>query len=156
MGFVHVGRDHVFTGSIHTTAVVTWTPDDKQVRLSSFMLQHIYRNWHLAGHPKLPVLYAVPLGLQDAFRFEHADGQLTLLPQRATFAGSVLGTPPIVMGKANKLAVGGQWNVFVVPLDDEGRFKPERVQHRVNAGLVEALAYSDKFDRLYVAVEKAP
>jgi hypothetical protein len=60
------------------------------------------------------------------------------------------------MGKANKIAVGGQWAVFVVPLDDEGRFKPERVQQKVGVSLVEALTYSDKFDRLYVAVEKNP
>jgi hypothetical protein len=57
-------------------------------------------------------------------------------------------------GKKHRLAIGGVNTVYVLPLDVLGEFDglPERIT--VVAPMVKAITYSDKHERLYVAVEK--
>jgi len=49
----------------------------------------------------------------------------------------------------------GTSKIYVAKLDGD-RFAGPVTSVTVNSPAVEALAYSEKFDRLYVAVEKAP
>ena len=152
-GFVHTGRDQVLIGSFHTTALIAWKPDDKQARLHSFQVNAAaYCRFYAVGHPRLPIAYVAALDHQYLLRFEHVDGNFTLVPRQANVAASVT-SPAVVLSKANRLAFGSNQRVVAVNLDEQGRFKRECVQAAVPNPRVEALAYSDKFDRLYVAVE---
>jgi hypothetical protein len=54
------------------------------------------------------------------------------------------------------VAVGGVNRVHLIALDAQGRMKAERQDVSVQNPTITALAYSEKFDRLYVAVEKLP
>ena len=51
------------------------------------------------------------------------------------------------------VAVGGHYHVFVIALDAEGNPQPAVIKVPVLSPYVRALAYSPKFDRLYVGVE---
>jgi hypothetical protein len=151
-GFVHTGRDQVLIGGYHATALIAWKPDDKQARLHSFLVNDSYRRFYAVGHPRLPVAYVAPLDGLYLLRFEIADGNITLVPRQANIAAYVT-SPAVVMSKANRLAFGSNHGVVAVNLDDQGRFKRECVQTAVASPRVEAIAYSEKFDRLYVPVE---
>ena len=58
--------------------------------------------------------------------------------------------------KTNQLAIGANGRVCLIDLDAEGKFKPSAVQMTVNNPTVECLAWSSKFEKLYVPVEKLP
>jgi hypothetical protein len=64
-----------------------------------------------------------------------------------------LRSPPVFLGRHNQVAFGCENKVCIVRFDDKGRFQPQRVQAAVPCPTVEALVYSEKHDRLYVAVE---
>jgi hypothetical protein len=154
IGFVPVGRDKVLTGAYHATGLVSWTPEERQCRLQSYQIASEYNYKYPSAHPTLPQVYVSDFGSGKIYRFEHADANITLVPQRAELAAAHLSTPPVILRKANKLAVGGHQRVFLVSLDDRGKFKPERQQMLVGNHYIQALAYSEKYDRLYAAVEK--
>ena len=153
VGFVPVARDVVITGGFHATGIVSWSPEDRTCRMVHYRLQSHYSYKWPAGHPTLPLVFLSETGAGHLFRFEHADGHPTLVPQCADLEAANLSSNPAVMAKAKKIAVGSQHRVIVVGLDDNARFKPERKQQLVNT-VVRTLCYSEKFDRLYVAVEK--
>jgi hypothetical protein len=155
LGWVPLGRDLVLFGGYHDTALVTWAPDDRRVRVNLFQPPGTYQYHFPAGHPNLPVVYIGVLNTQTIYRIEHVDGQPTLAPQSATVLGAGLQSPPVVMGKHNLLAIGTYSRILLMPLDAQGRLKPERTQVLVGNQAIEALAYSEKFDRLYVGMEKA-
>jgi hypothetical protein len=98
-------------------------------------------------------VYSAVLGHSLLYRIEHNNGHLTLAPQTVTLTGAHCQSAPAVMAKRNMLAIGGNQRVFLVTLDAEGRVKPERKQVLVAPQYIDALAYSEKFDKLYVAVE---
>jgi len=154
IGFVPVGRDKVFTGGFHATGLVSWTPEERQSRLQSYQISSEYTYKYPCAHPTLPLVYVADFGSGKIYRFEHADGNFTLVPQRAELAAANLGSPPVFLHKVNKLAVGGHQRVFLIGLDEKGKFKPERQQTLIGNQHVHALAYSEKYDRLYVGVEK--
>jgi hypothetical protein len=85
-------------------------------------------------------------------RFEYADGNFTLVPRQGNVTNYIT-SAPVVMGKRKCVAYGSNYRVVGVKLDDQGRFLRESVQATVPSPRIEALAYSDKFDRLYVPVE---
>jgi hypothetical protein len=153
-GYVHIAPDFVLCGGIHTSGVLTWQPENRRVRLHGFLLPNPYRTYWVVGHPRLPVVFVGDPGTPWAYRFEHADGYLTMIPQKAAFAGVNLSSGPVVCAKTNQVAFGASGWVILAKLDDEGRFTTQRTQMRVDNPTPEAVAYSDKFDRLYVAVEK--
>jgi hypothetical protein len=154
LGFVPLSRDRVLFGGYHDCALATWTPEDRRVRLNLVQTPDGYTYHFPALHPRLPVLFIVSLNTPTLYRLEHVDGQLTLTPQRVDFAGANLHTPPVVLARHNLLALGSHGRLLLVPLDANGRLKAERTQVPVGNQPVEALAYSEKFDRLYVGVEK--
>jgi hypothetical protein len=155
VGFIPLARDVVITGGFHSIGMVTWTPDDRRVRLQSYsQLPGHYTYKFPAAHPTLPLVF-VSDSLSTVYRFEHVDGNPTLMPTRAELEAVHLCSPAVVMGKANKIVVGGIHRLFILSLNDKGRFKPERQQVLIAPNQrVEAVAYSAKYDRIYVGVEK--
>ncbi len=154
-GCVHIAKDVVVFGGYHTTSLISWMPEERRVKLFSFLgSDGGYKHYFVCGHATLPLVYSAPLSTPNVYRFEHVDGLPSLLPKRAELAGAYLTSPPVMMPKANQIAIGGRQRVFLLRLDDQGRFKPERVQALIGNQDVEALVYSQKFDRLYVGVEK--
>ncbi len=90
------------------------------------------------------------------FWMEHADGYLTLTPQTLTLDNVVIHTPPLVLPKTNQLIIGANGRICAVELGDAGRLTTKATQMTVNNPTVEALAWSDRFNRLYVPIEKTP
>jgi hypothetical protein len=132
--------------------VMVWRPYDKDCALSALPLKKADHTL-LTVHPSLPLLFATVAGSDSLFRVQHADGYPTLLPQQWTLPDVVLLSPPAVLTKSKKLAVGGRHFVYVFSLDEKGCALPEVVQVQVFNPLVRALVYSERFDRLYVSVE---
>jgi hypothetical protein len=156
-GFVTISRD-VFIASGYL-GPMTWNLADRGSRCQVFLMPVNFISYYsvrIAGHPRLPVVFASIVGYSYAHRAEHADGYFTLVPQVLTLEGTTLKTPPIVMAKQNLVAFGGPGAIYLAAIDAEGKFKDAPgTQVNVPVTVAEGLAYSEKFDRLYVAVEKA-
>jgi hypothetical protein len=148
--FYPLSRDVVIAGV--WPALVSWRPGDKTATLHGLPLKKA-GNMLLVPHPKLPLIYVTPAPSDSVFLVHHSDGYLSLLPHQYTFPDTYLTSPPAVLGKAGKLAVGGHHHVYVADLDDEGRVRPEVTRVRVLSPAVRALVYSPRFDKLYVGVE---
>ena len=154
-GFVPVSRDKVFIGGYHTSGVLTWDPDNAKANLSSFhIVDYEYTESRLTAHPTLPLLFVTSARNSAVSRFEHVDGNLTLLPQRAILASAYVFSAPAVLGRSNRLAVGGRNKMHVLNLTEDGFFKGDRIDVAMGNQDIQALAYSAKHDRLYVPVEK--
>jgi len=63
---------------------------------------------------------------------------------------------PILLTKTNQLVVGANGRICLIDLEADGRFKAAAVQMTVNNPTVEGIAWSEKFGRLFVPVEKLP
>lgn len=148
--FDFLAPDVVVAGSY--TGVIAWRPEDKVVTLGALPLKG-YGNTLLARHPSLPVLYATQAVSDSIFCLGHSEGHLTLLPHQYVFPGASLGSPPALLAKGRRLAVGGQHQVYVTGLDEQGRPAGPLTRVRVLNPQVRALVYSPRFDRLYVGVE---
>lgn len=153
LGFVPIAENVVIFGG--TAGPVTWDEGDRRARLMSFLTEpYIANRQYVAGHPTLPVIFTSVTVSPYLYRMEHADGHLTLAPQQWTIEGATFHSPPVVMAKRSQVAVGGAGKVHVIGIDKDGFLKQERLQAVVLNPTVEALAYSEKFDRLYVTTEK--
>jgi hypothetical protein len=105
----------------------------------------------------LPLIYTTLVAYDGRIiRLEHADGYFTLLPQTISLDNTVVHSAPLVLTKTNQLAVGAAGRICLVDLDDQGRMQAKGVQMTVNNPQVEALTWSERFQRLYVPVEKGP
>jgi hypothetical protein len=132
--------------------LMTWRPDDKTCALSGLALKYPGTNL-VSGHPTLPILFVTSYEKDSIFRVSHSEGYLSLLPHQVTFANTSLTSPPAILAKARKLAVGGHYHVYVASLDEESQVLPEVIKTRVLCSAVRALVCSERFDRLYVGVE---
>jgi hypothetical protein len=156
LGFIPISDDVVLVGGGY--GPVTWNEADRHGRFSLVALHLFFGAYYrdrIAGHPTLPLLFASVVGTSWVCRMEHVDGVLTLTPQVAVLEGATLRSPPAFLGRHNQVAFGGDNKVYVLSLDDRGHFPRQRVQAAVPCPAVEALVYSEKLDRLYVAVETA-
>ena len=137
---------------------VTWDTGNRRARFGCYLIAGPSPGrQRLAGHPTLPRVYTSCLSTPWAFAMEHADGYLTMQHQQLTLTHATIVTPPVMMGTKNKIAFGGSTRVYVVSLDEAGRFATDGATATVvNNVAAEALTYSEKHDRLYVAVEKTP
>ncbi len=137
---------------------VSWVLSDRLGRYCYFYLQpYVAYRYRVAVHPTAPSVYIATLIYDGRInRMEHADGQLTLAPQTMTNDNFVYYSTPVVLEKTNQLAIGANGRVCLIDLDAEGKFKPSAVQMTVNNPTVEAIAWSPKFGKLYVPVEKMP
>jgi hypothetical protein len=156
-GFVPISRD-VFI-ACGGYGPVTWNGADRRARAQVFLMPINFVAYYctrITAHPTLPVIFATMAGYSWAHRVEHADGNITLAPQVVLLEGATLRTPPVVLTKRHLVAWGGPGAVYLAAIDTEGKFKDEKgTQVNVPNPAVEGLAYSEKFDLLYVAVEKA-
>jgi hypothetical protein len=155
-GFVPLDKDVVIAAG--GSGPVTWNENNKRAPFNTLMLlpfSGLYSVDRIAGHPSHPVVYQATVNTPWIASAEHVDGYLTQLPQRFSIEKAHLTSLPLVMARRNQVAFGGANKVYVVDLDDQGRFKPTLSQAVVANPGVAALAYSPKFDRLYVTVEKA-
>lgn len=137
---------------------VSWVLSDRLGRICYFYVQPYiaYRN-RVAVHPTAPSVYNVTTVYDGRMnRLEHADGQFTLAPQTLTIDGAVYYSTPLVLTKTNQLAIGANGKIVLIELAADGKFKPSAVQMTVQNPTVEAIAWSPKFERLYVPVEKMP
>jgi hypothetical protein len=155
VSFIPISDDVVIVGGGY--GPITWDMKDPRVRFQSVFVHDIaaYYTTRLAGHPTLPVMFFGMIGYGYFGRIEHVDGSLTLAPQLVTLEGAAFGTPPVVVARHSQVAFGGVNKVYLLTHDAQGRFTKQRVQAAVTNPSVEALVYSEKFDRLYVAVEKS-
>jgi len=147
---------------------VVWEPDNGRAELQAEYVPPFYRPANIGSldrlrvHPTLPVAYgsivapeSVP-AVTDSFlyRTEHVDGFPTLLPQRLVLYYFRASTTPVVLPGHNLIVLGGEKRLALVTLDAEGRLTKDRAEVEVNSPRVYGLAYSEKHDRLYVAVEE--
>ena len=154
MGYAIISDDVMITAGMVGPA--TLDRANRRGRWNHYQLTPLaYSTYRLAGHPTLPVVYLSMVGYSYIFRMEHADGYLTLLPQTVMINDAVY-SPPVVMAKRKRVAFGGANHVHAVGLDDDGWYTNTMEQTVVANPSLEALVYSEKFDRLYAAVEQAP
>lgn len=151
MSYHFVAPDAVLIGG--SRGVLLWRPDDKSTTVNGLALKYSPCTL-LTAHPTLPIVYAAAFGTDSLYRVEHADGYPTLVPQRwALPKTSRVLSMPQVLGKGEAVAVGGDFRVYLIRLDEEGRARPNVIEAAVNAPLVRALVYSSKYGRLYVGTE---
>ena len=136
-----------------------WDTTNRRAEIGWYFYRPFTNTCRVGGHPKFRQIYMCSGELNNVAvaMMTHADGFLTLLPRPGpVITGEVhLHSNPVVMpGKKHRLAIGGVNTVYVLPLDVLGEFDglPERIT--VVAPMVKAITYSDKHERLYVAVEK--
>ena len=135
--------------------LLTWRPEDKSSALHGMPLQQVGHT-RFVVHPTLPAIFATAANKQNPdilFRAEHAEGYLTLLPKQYVIPESELSGPPALLAKQKKVIVGGQYMVYQLDLDDKGFPVGEPIQTQVNCPRVRALIASERFERVYVAVE---
>jgi hypothetical protein len=140
------------------SGVASWNLEDRLGRFGLFFLTpYIPYRYRIAAHPTQPLVYTAVVNYDGRLvEMEHAEGYLTLAPRTLWLDNVVLHSPPVLVPPSNQLAFGSVGRVCAVALDGEGRFKAEGVQMTVNNPQVEALAWSTKYGRLYVPVEKTP
>jgi hypothetical protein len=151
--FQPLGKDVVIAG-VHS-GLLTWRPQDKEVTIHGLPLKFSART-EFVVHPRLPVIFAAPyhwVKADSLFRVEHVEGYLTLLPRQYVIPASLLSGPPAIVTKQSKVAIGGQYCVYVVNLDDKGFPSGDVTQVQVNCPQVHTLVYSERYDRLYVGVD---
>lgn len=155
-GFIPISHDVFITCGY--LGAMTWDLADRRARCQLFLMPVNFVTYYCARitpHPTLPVVYATMSGYSYAHRVEHVDGYFTLAPQVAMLDGATLKGLPVVLAKRSVVAWSITGAVYLAPIDAEGRFKNEKgTQVNVPNALPEALTYSEKLDRLYVAVEK--
>jgi len=155
MGWVFVNKDVVILGC--GIGAMTCDGANRRAWSNGVQLHPFYGagyNDRITGHPTLPVIYTALLNYNWLCCMEHVDGYLTLVPRRMAVEGATFKSYPVVLKARNELAVGGVNRLYLVALDEKGFPKPTSKQTAINSDSVEALAYSEKFDILYVAEEK--
>lgn len=156
MGCVFVSDTVAVVGGMY--GPMTWDSANPRARFNSIIIAGANPGrYRMIGHATLPWVYLSGLGTPYAFAMEHAGGYMTMRPQMLTLTGVTLTMPPVLLAKHNKVAFGGAGRVAAASLDAAGQFVAAGATGTVvNNPSVEALTYSEKLDRLYVAVEKAP
>ena len=142
------------------SGVGLWDTQNRRGEFAVIYVPGLAISCSIASDPKLPAVYgaAAEAGHNVLFQLQLADGYPTLMPQilRVDEASGFRSPPLVLPGKVNRLAIGGANCVYLVPLDDQGRFAGRLETLKVNNGSVRTMAYSQRHDRLYVPVEKMP
>ncbi len=134
---------------------VMYDVHDGSLRQTSFGIPILSGPCFITGHPTLPVLY---LCLQDHSHFfavAQVNGFVSLLPQEATVMGAHLAGTPVVMAKRSILAIGDTKSLHLLGLSADGKLDGRDQRMTLPCAIARGLAYSEKFDRLFVAVDKA-
>jgi hypothetical protein len=150
MSFFEAAPNVVIAGG--HTGLISWRPDDKRVTLSGLAFRN--HGHQLVGvHPQLPSVYAALFNTDLLTRAEQVEGYLTLVPRTYKLPEALFLSQPAVIEKGKRLAIGGRYRIYVLNLDDKGQCLPEVAQVPLMNPSVQALAYSQRFDRLYVSIE---
>jgi hypothetical protein len=156
LGFFNVSDDVTLVAG--PLGPVTWDEANRRAQFNSVVFYPVVGigyQYRMIGHPKLPVVFLTGLTSDRLYRMEHVDGFLTMLPQRALLGGATaITSPPVLLGDRPLLACGSANLLHLIGFDIAGLFNGERTDVPVANSTVEAIAYSPKFDRLYVAVEE--
>ena len=135
--------------------VALWDTANRRGALGSFIVIEAPNDNFIGGHHAFPAVYGAGHGHSVAWRMTQVDGFFTLRPQALGVAGANFHSPPVVIpSKPPVLAIGGVNSLHLLSLDAEGRFTGQIAQIAVQCPEVRALACSQRFNRLYVAVEK--
>jgi len=155
MGIVPVSKDMAILGI--GSGAMTWDAANRRGWSDAVMLHPLWRGgFHdrIAAHPTLPVVYSTLMNRNLLCAMQHADGYLTLMPRRVAVEGAAFKSYPLVLKSRNELAVGGAKLLYLISLDEQGFPQPTAKAAKINSRSVAAIAYSEKFDCLYVAEER--
>jgi hypothetical protein len=154
--YAPLSDDAVLTTSY--SGAVSWVLSDRLGRFGYFFLHpYVPYRYRIGVHPKLPAAYVSTITYDGRIvRLALADGYFTLVPQTVLIDNVVIHTPPLVLPQTNQVVVGTNGWICVVDLDTEGRLQAKGVRMTINNPQIEALAWSERFGKLYVPVEKTP
>jgi hypothetical protein len=107
------------------------------------------------GNAKYPRFFSAGLNTSYVYSIEHVDGAFTMMPQCATVTGLSVLSYPVLDTKSNRLLVGGASGLHMIAMNEAGVFSGTQ-QHAATPNQVRAVAYSGKFDRIYIPVDKLP
>lgn len=155
LGIVPASDDAILIGS--SNGPCTLDMANRRARYGLFYMNFSAVNtFRVSGHPKLPMIFIHAIGAGSLYRMDQADGYLSGIPQRLQVGGTTFQSMPVVMTKPNKVAIGMDHRLHVIDLDAKGYFTG-KAQMLTTIGVgMEAIAYSEKFDRLYSAVDDVP
>jgi hypothetical protein len=151
--FVPIGKDIVLSSGAQ--GLMAWRAEDKHAALHGLPFK-FRGHMRFVVHPTAPAVFSTAAHhppLNSFFRAEQHEGYLTGLPKQYVIEGSILTGPPAILAKQKKLAVGGEYYVYVMSLDDNAFPTGDVTQVYVNCPQVRALVYSERFERAYVGVE---
>lgn len=153
LGFHPASKNVTLFSGHHGPAV--WDTENRLAPLCALPLAGVPAEANLiAGHPALPIVYGA--GANVIFGMEHSGGFPTMLPWKIAIPNAAFCSLPIVMSRAPSfLAVGESKRIWFVALDQNGRFSGQPANMSVASESPRAIAYSQKFDRLYIAVNEA-
>ena len=178
LGFVAPNQDVVLVGGIMNGPAV-WDTRNRRAPIAIFRMPHPEKDYvdgsepgpqspvkeivgiendNIIGpHPTLPIIYGATLDGSVLYRIEHAGGYPIMIPELISISGARFQSAPLVASATNsRLVVGAENSLHVVALDDEGRFAGSADRIEVANPRLRTMAYSRKFDRLYVGVEAIP
>jgi hypothetical protein len=140
--------------------VALWDTDNRRGALGYVYLPQTAGLSLLTNDAQSGRVYGVAPDSGDAlWSIAQAEGYLTMAPQTLRLGATAhLRSAPVVVGRSEKqLAVGGANQLYLVPITKDGAVPGNAATSvqslAVNAPSLQALAYSHKHDRLYVAVE---
>jgi len=154
-GFFAPTPDVVIFGGSQGLAL--WDTTNRRGALSQFTIHQTSSDCRIGGHKAFGYVYGAGKDHCSVFAMAHVNGFLTMLPQIVNAsAARCQSAPVVILGQPNRLAVGGENCLYLFTLDREGRFAGPNNYSVVPVPetKVRAIAYSEKFGRLYVAVEK--
>jgi len=178
LGFVAPNRHVVLLGGVMDGPAV-WDTRNRRATLSLIRIPHPERDYApgsepgpdspvlamkgfghnniIGPHGTLPIIYGAQLNGPMLYRVEHAEGYPTMLPSTTIVSNAAFHSAPLTAGTLNPhLVVGGKNGLHMIMLDTKGRFTPEFTRVELPNPRVQAIAYSRRFDRLYVPVETLP
>lgn len=134
---------------------ILWDTENRRGALAALYVRSMGTDVLIGGDPAIPAVFGATLGGDSMIRVELAEGFPTLAPQMITVSSAKFQSPPLVMpGRPHRLAVGDVNAVRIIPLDPENRLTAAAQVVPLIQDSVRAIAYSAKFQRLYVAVDR--
>lgn len=154
VGFYSAKDDVVVFGAY--IGICCWDEAHRQGRVVlHWMIPSVPYHYHVGGHPDIPSIFVSLVPYNVLYRFAQADGYPTLLPQTVSLEATIR-TAPLAMARRKQVVVGCTDKIIVIDLDEKGRLTSKALQTIVPNQMVEAITFSEKFDRLYIAVDKGP
>ena len=150
-GWVPLSRDRVVLGCYF--GLMTWAMDNRRAPVTAKNYGGPDWSSQIVGHPTLPIVYRTTSHIGRIMAIDLVDGYPSLFPQELDVAYTYR---PQVMASRHQLAVGRAEGIFLVNLDAQGKLTPTVTSILVADFTGNALRYSPRFDRLYVAAGKAP